>query len=153
MNARLIAFAVTLVAGATVSSAQTVPAEAWVGPPIPTVGGATSRADVVAELKSFLAQPRATQEAWAGTLASAGVHTGDATRAEVLADTSMATRAGLTDYATREEYDPASAVAKRRNARYMSLRFGPAYTAEVARLRGSNRSVAMTSQGSDAIGE
>jgi hypothetical protein len=153
MNAKQIALAVALVAGGTVSSARTVPAEEWVGPPIATVGGAASRVDVVAELKKFLSLPQAAPEAWVGTMASAGVHTGDAKRAEVAADTNMATRAGLTGYTSRDEYNPASAEAQRRIARYQSLRYGPEYTAEVSRLQGSRQASAGTAKGSDAGGE
>jgi hypothetical protein len=155
MNATQIALSATLVAGGTVSPAQTVPAEQWTGPAVSTVGGAVVRADVVAALNIFLAQHRAAPEAWAGTAASAGVDVGDLQRAEVKADTTMAIRAGLTGYATRNEYNPGSAEAQRRNARYIRLRFGPEYTDEVSRLQGAAHRIAAAPAGTpaDAIGK
>ncbi|MEJ8855754.1 hypothetical protein WKW79_14315 [Variovorax robiniae] len=149
MNATQIAISATLVAGGTVSPAQTVPAEQWTGPAVSTVGGAVVRADVVAALNIFLAQRQATPEAWAGSADSASVHTGGAQRAEVKADTIMATRAGLTGYMTRNEYNPESAESKRRNARYIRLRFGPEYTDEVSRLQGLAHRVAAVSTASE----
>ncbi|WP_218510310.1 hypothetical protein [Variovorax sp. dw_308] len=155
MNATQFALSATLVAGGTVSSAQTVPAEQWTGPAVSTVGGAVVRAEVVALLNSFLAQRQAAPEAWVGAAESATVHVGDAQRAEVKADTAMATRARLTGYMTRNEYNPQSAEAQRRNARYIRLRFGPEYTDELSRLQGQTRPAAAASMASepDAGGE
>ncbi|MEJ8824682.1 hypothetical protein WKW80_22025 [Variovorax humicola] len=152
MNGRQIALSAALAASGTASSAQPAPAEQWVGPPISTAGGAVNRADVVSELNSFLAQPQAASEAWAGTAASAGVHAGYTQRAEVAADTHMAIRARLTDYTTRNEYDPASAEAQRRNARYTRLRFGPEYTDEVSQLQDSSDAASTTTTRSTAPG-
>ncbi|MEJ8848860.1 hypothetical protein [Variovorax rhizosphaerae] len=147
MNATQIALSATLVAGSTAASGQTVPAEQWTGPAVSTIGGAVVRADVVAALNNFLSQGQAAPEAWASTAASADVHVGDTQRAEVKADTTMAMRAGLTGYTTRNEYNPDSAEAQRRNARYIRLRFGPEYTDEVSRLQGAMRPVAVTAPG------
>jgi len=153
MNATQIALSATLAASGTVSSAQTVPAEQWTGPAISTVGGSVRRADVRPDLDSFLAQPHAAPEAWVGTAASAGVHVGNAQRAEVKADTRMATRAGITGYMTRTEYNPESAESQRRKARYIRLRFGPEYTDEVSRLQGSWTQAAVTTTDPDTAGE
>ena len=129
MNATQFARSAPLVAGGTVSSAQTAPTEQWTGPAVSTVCGAVVRADVVAALHTFLAQRQAASEAWAGSAESATVHSDDA----------MAPRAGITGYMTRTDCHPASAEAQRRAARYIRLRFGPEYTDEASWQQGSAR--------------
>lgn len=149
MNAKQIALVAALAAGGAVS-AQTVPAEAWVGPPIATAGGTASRADVVAELKRFMAQPQASQEAWAGTVASAGIEAGDMKRSEVVADLNLVIQAGLGNYSPRIYYEPFSAEEASRKAMYLRLRNGPEFRQEVARLEGADLPVAVTAKASEA---
>jgi phosphoglucosamine mutase len=50
MNAKQLLGACTLALAGATAFAQTVPAEQWVGAPIATAGGATSRSAVTAEL-------------------------------------------------------------------------------------------------------
>ena len=149
MNAKQIAWVAALMAAGAVS-AQTVPAEAWVGPPIATVGGSANRADVVAELTRFMAQPQASQEAWAGTVASAGVEAGAAKRSEVVADLNLMIRAGLGNFGTRVYYEPFSAEEASRVALYKRLRNGPEFKQEVARLEGAGLPVVVTANASEA---
>ena len=130
--------------------AQTVPAEAWVGPPIATVGGFLSSADVLAGVRQFQAQRQATPESWSGTLVSAGVSSGELKRSEVMADTNLIIQAGLGNYTTRIDYEPFSAEEASRVARYVRLRGGPEFAQEVARLEGKTLPMAMTANGSEA---
>lgn len=145
---RFAIFAALLASGG--AFAQTVPAEAWVGPPIATVGGALSRADVLADLQQFQAQRQAAAEAWPGTLVSAGVASGELKRSEVMADTNLRIQAGLGNYVTRIYYEPFSAEEASRVARYVRLRGGPEFAQEVSRLEGNDLPMAMTARGSEA---
>jgi len=123
-----------------------VPAEAWVGAPIATTGGATKRADVTAELQSLQTQRHAAPQAWVGTLASANIATGALKRSEVVADTNLALRAGLGNYTTRIYYEPFSAEEARRTVQYFRMRSGPEYVAEVARLESGGLRLTQTAQ-------
>lgn len=145
MNAKqLIALsAIALAAGA--ASAQTVPAEAWVGAPIATTGSALSRAEVRADLDRSKTVARAPQEEWVGSPAAANVAVGALSRAEVKADLALWTRAGLNQYATRDSVDTSSPDFRQRAAAYERLRNSPAYLAEVQRLQGTP-TVASTQQ-------
>lgn len=138
MKAKQLAFVSALaLALAGAASAQPLPAEAWVGPPIATTGGMLSRAEVVTGMQQFLSQPQAAPEAWVGTVAASRIEAGAARRSEVVADFNLFRRAGLSDYATRDSFDPYAAESRRRIALYQSLRAGPEFSQEVARLEGA----------------
>ena len=117
-------------------SAQTVPAEEWVGPLPVQARGTLTRAQVVAELEAAQRQPQATAEAWVGAAADAGVRVGALRRAEVQADLALAQRSGLLAMQAREGYDPASPDAMAAQMHYRQLRDGVAFQREVERIEG-----------------
>lgn len=120
------------------ASAQTVPAEAWVGPPIVTTGGQLSRSEVGADMQRAMSQQQAAPQAWVGTSATAGIAVGELKRSEVMADYNLFARAGLSDhYLRRDAFEPFSKEMKRRVVEYLRLRTGPEYPLEVARLEGA----------------
>jgi hypothetical protein len=125
------------------ASAQTVPAELWVGPPIATTASQYSRADVAAAMERASGAAQAPQQQWAGSAESAGVAVGALTRSQVQADFNLFARAGLgncdTDYGARDHFEPSSAERAQRTALYSRLRSGPEYAAEVSRLDGLPR--------------
>lgn len=133
MNTKvLVLCAVTFAAGAV--SAQTVPAEAWVGAPIPAVS-TFSRSAVMADyMASAPTDARTPQEFRVGP---ADAPTGAVSRAETVADLNLWLRAGLGQTAYREGYDPARAVHRAQMAMYQRLRHGPEFLAEVARIKGT----------------
>jgi hypothetical protein len=130
---QLLGISALLLAGA--ASAQTVPAEAWVGAPIATTG-AMSRGEVTAELQRSMATAQTPAEQWVGTPATATVAVGAMSRAEVLADLSLYNKAGLGDYARIDSPDAAGPGYARRMAAYQQARHSDAYMAEVQRIEG-----------------
>ncbi|GAA4341148.1 hypothetical protein GCM10023165_21590 [Variovorax defluvii] len=141
MNAKQV-LAVSLVAWAGFASAQTVPAEAWVGAPLPTTAGMASRSDVMAGyVASAAMNARTPQELRVGP---ADAPTGAVSRAETLADLNLWLRAGLGQTAYREGYDPMRADNRARMAMYQRMRNGPEYPAEVARIERGGREAAHT---------
>jgi len=130
----LSAFAALVLCGP--SGAQTVPPEAWVGPPIATGVRALSREAVNADLQRALSSAQAPQEAWVGSASEAVVHVGAATRAEVMADLNLYDRAGLLGAQGSDVFDPFSASMQQRMQSYVNLRHGSAFAREVARLEG-----------------
>lgn len=141
------AFAALTVAGA--ASAQTVPAEEWVGPPIAR-SGSFARSDVTADMRQAMAQPQAPQQVWVGPMAAAGIQAGDASRAEVKADFRLFARAGLSNYATSEQFDPYGNDFKRRAALYQRMRSGPEFAQEVERIEGARRPAVATATGPES---
>ena len=129
--------AMTLSAAASVVSAQTVPAEEWVGAPI-TFTSSQSRAEVTA---GYFASPsRAPQELRVGP-ADAGP--GAVDRATVAADRNLWLRAGLGGYGDNAYMEPGYA---QRLADYTRMRNGPEFMAEVTRIEGAkSRSTAALS--------
>lgn len=127
--------ALTLSAVASVASAQTVPAEQWVGAPT-TFTSSQSRAEVTA---GYFASPsRAPQELRVGP-ADAGP--GAVDRATVAADRNLWLRAGLGNYGEYAYMDP---MYTQRMANYTRMRNGPEFTAELSRIEGAkSRSTAM----------
>lgn len=127
--------ALTLSAVAFVATAQTVPAEQWVGAPT-TFTSSQSRAEVTA---GYFASPsRAPQELRVGP-ADAGP--GAVDRATVAADRNLWLRAGLGSYGEYAYMDPMYA---QRMANYTRMRNGPEFTAELNRIEGArSRSAAM----------
>ncbi len=128
--------AMTLSAFASaVVSAQTVPAEQWVGPPI-TFTSSQSRAEVTA---GYFASPsRAPQELRVGP-ADAGP--GAVDRATVAADRNLWLRAGLGGYGDNAYMHPGYA---QRVAEYTRMRNGPEFMAELSRIESAkSRSTAM----------
>jgi hypothetical protein len=149
MNAKQLAAASVLVL-ARAASAQTVPAEAWVGPAIATTGIASSRDTVTAEMRRFMSMPQAAQDAWVGASGDTVIAVGAAKRSEVLADLKLFDRAGLVAYQASEAFDPYSAESRRRTAYYQRLRNGSEFAREVARVEGSARSASVNAQAADA---
>ena len=126
--------ALTLSAVAPVS-AQTIPAEQWVGAPT-TFSSSQSRADVTA---GYYASPsRAPQELRVGP-ADAGP--GAVDRTTVAADRNLWLRAGLGNYGEYADMDPLRA---QRMATYTRMRNGPEFMAELNRIEGAkSRTTAM----------
>ena len=121
MNSKHI-FTIAALVAAGAATAQTVPAEAWVGAPINDVVGLRSRADVSAEARQVAASAQAPQELWVGSADSAADHTGATSRSEVVADFRDFQRAGLADIVNHEGFDPSDSQYQRRFAQYMQLR-------------------------------
>lgn len=119
------------------ASAQTVPAEQWVGAPI-TFNSTQSRAEVTA---GYFASPStAPQELRVGP-ADAGP--GAVDRATVAAERNLWLRAGLGNYGEYAYMDPMYA---QRLANYNRMRVGPEFTAELNRIEaGKTRTTAMNS--------
>ncbi|MDM0089863.1 MULTISPECIES: hypothetical protein [unclassified Variovorax] len=132
-----------LVATVGAASAQTVPAEQWVGAPLATTG-AVKRADVVAELQRSARAPSAPAEQWVGSLASAGTPAGTLSRAEVVADLNLWRRAGLESASIANTTDSASPRYAQQLAAYTRARGSDVYTAEVQRVQGGANAVAGT---------
>ncbi|WP_143684801.1 hypothetical protein [Variovorax sp. KK3] len=134
MNTKQV-LVVSLMAWAGLAAAQTVPAEAWVGAPLPTTASMASRADVMhGYMASAAMDARTPQELRVGP---ADAPTGAVSRAEAVADLNMWLRAGLGQTAYREGYDPMRADNRARMAMYQRLRNGPEYQAELSRLTGT----------------
>jgi len=130
----IAAFALSAVA--SVASAQTVPAEQWVGAPI-TFTSTQSRAEVTA---GYFASPsRAPQELRVGP---ADIGPGAVDRATVAADRNLWLRAGLGNYGDYADMDPLRA---QRMANYTRMRNGPEFMAELNRIEGAkSRTTAMS---------
>jgi len=136
----LLALSALVVAAGT-ATAQTVPAEAWVGTPI-VATGALNRADVAADLQRNAHVAAAAPEAWVGTQASAGIATGTLSRAEVQADLNLWRRAGLETASLADTADSTSPAYARQVAAYQRARHSGVYTAELQRMQGATGSAA-----------
>jgi hypothetical protein len=136
----LLALAAFVVAAGS-ATAQTVPAEAWVGAPIAATG-TLSRADVAADLQRNARVAAAAPEAWVGTQASAGLTAGTLSRAEVQADLNLWRRAGLETASLADTADSASPAYARQVAAYQRARHSGVYTAELQRVQGTTGSAA-----------
>lgn len=143
MQAKHILALAALVATVGTASAQTVPAEQWVGAPLATTG-AVKRADVVAELQRSTRSAAAPAEQWVGSQASAGIAVGTLSRAEVVADLNLWRRAGLESAGLADTVDSASPRYAQQLAAYTRARNSDVYTAEVHRLQGGANAVAGT---------
>lgn len=130
-----------LVLAAGTATAQTVPAEAWVGTPIIATGVA-DRADVAAELQRNARVAAAAPEAWVGTQASAGLTTGTLSRAEVQADLNLWRRAGLETASLADTAQSNAPVYAQQVAAYQRARQSGVYTAELQRVQGATGSAA-----------
>lgn len=130
-----------LVLAAGTATAQTVPAEAWVGTPIATAHAA-SRADVAADLQRNARVAAAAPEAWVGTQASAGLTTGTLSRAEVQADLNLWRRAGLETASLADTAQSNAPVYAQQVAAYQRARQSGVYTAELQRVQGVTGSAA-----------
>lgn len=148
MNAKLL-LGVSALALAGAVSAQTVPAEQWVGAPIPAVGH-FSRAEVSADLSAS----RATYSTAAAEyrVGPADPKTGAASRAEVAADNRLWIRSGMSQIAGLDGYDPNSAEFRQHMAAYERMRNGPEFTAEVQRAQ-TRRSMRMALFGRGSTAE
>ncbi|MBU1360772.1 MAG: hypothetical protein KKC85_12290 [Gammaproteobacteria bacterium] len=142
MNAHRISFIASLViAGAAAvpgpsAMAQTVPAEAWVGPAIPVFASSSTRDEVERELQASHVESQAPAEAWVGSVAAAGIPATSARRAEVAADFEMYRRSGLSD-SNSDYFNPYGAEEQRRLANYAALRSAPMFAVDVARIEGA----------------
>ena len=133
----LSAVAAALLGAAGAASAQTVPAETWVGAPISTSGSTLSRADVRNELTRTHSVARAPQEEWIGLPVAANVAVGSLSRAEVKADLALWNQAGLNQFSAMDSVDGSNPVFRQRTAAYERLRNSPAYLAEVQHQQGA----------------
>ena len=134
-----LGIAALMLSAAASVSAQTVPAEQWVGAPI-TFSSSQSRADVTA---GYYASPsNSPQELRVGP-ADAGP--GAVDRATVAAERNLWLRAGLNNYGEYAYMDP---MYSQRLANYNRMRSGPEFMAELNRIEsGKSRSTAMNSSG------
>ena len=130
-----------LVLAAGTATAQTVPAEAWVGTPI-IATGAADRADVAADLQRNARIAAAAPEAWVGTQASAGIAAGTLSRAEVQADLNLWRRAGLETASLADTAQSNAPVYAQQVAAYQRARQSGVYTAELQRVQGATGSAA-----------
>lgn len=130
-----------LVLAAGTATAQTVPAEAWVGTPI-IATGAADRADVAADLQRNARVAAAAPEAWVGTQASAGLTTGTLSGAEVQADLNLWRRAGLETASLADTAQSNAPVYAQQVAAYQRARQSGVYTAELQRVQGATGSAA-----------
>ncbi|MGJ7519550.1 hypothetical protein ACSFA0_03505 [Variovorax sp. LT1P1] len=130
-----------LVLAAGTATAQTVPAEAWVGTPI-IATGAADRADVAADLQRNARIAAAAPEAWVGTQASAGIAAGTLSRAEVQADLNLWRRAGLETASLAATAQSNAPVYAQQVAAYQRARQSGVYTAELQRVQGATGSAA-----------
>lgn len=125
---QVLGIAVLTLSAAASVSAQTVPAEQWVGAPI-TFTSMQTRAEVTA---GYYASPStAPQELRVGP---ADIGPGAMDRATVAADRNLWLRAGLGSYGEYAEMDPMYA---KRMANYSRMRNGPEFTAELNRIEGA----------------
>jgi hypothetical protein len=131
MNAKLV-LGVSALALAGAVSAQTVPAEQWVGAPIPAVGH-FSRAEVAADLVAARTSASAPAELRVGP---ADPMPGAESRDEVAADLSLWIKSGMSQVANRDGFDPTSSEYRMQPASYERMRNGPEFTAEIQRIQG-----------------
>ena len=125
--------------------AQTVPAEAWVGAPLHAVGAA-SRDDVTAAFIAARAEASAPQELRVGP---APTPTGALSRAEVVADLNLWVRSGMAQVAGQENFDPNAPAFRAQLAVFEQMRHGPAFVAEVQRIRHGGLAVITSAQAED----
>ncbi|WP_431276179.1 hypothetical protein ACQ858_07945 [Variovorax ureilyticus] len=138
MNARLF-LGLSALAFAGAVSAQTVPAEQWVGTPISAVGH-FSRAEVAADMTASRATFASAPAEY--RVGPADPTTGATSRAEVAADTQLWMRSGMSQVANRDGFDPTGAEFRHQMAAYQRMRNGPEFTAEVQRAQ-NTRSIGM----------
>jgi hypothetical protein len=129
---QVLGLSVWVLAGAV--SAQTVPAEQWVGAPIITTSTA-SRQAVMADYAAARSMPQVASELRVGP---ADAPTGAISSAEVRADLNLWIRSGLGQVANRDSFDPSSAAYRAQFASYMRMRNGPEFVAEVQRIKGTS---------------
>jgi hypothetical protein len=143
MNAKLFV-GISALALAGVVSAQTVPAEQWVGAPIAAVGHFT-RAQVAADLNASRSVATAAPELRVGP---ADPSPGAESRAEVAADLKLWIKSGMSQVANSDSFDPTSAAYRSQFAAYQRMRNGPEFQAEVQRLQGKTATTAQLGSGS-----
>lgn len=145
MNARQL-FGLSALAFAGAVSAQTVPAEQWVGAPIP-MASSFSRAAVAADFAASRAVAQAPQELRVGPPDASG---GALSRAEIAADLNLWIRSGLAEVAQRDNFDPGNPAYRSQVAMYQRMRNGPEFVAEVQRIKGAG--IAATTSAGLGIG-
>ncbi|MGJ7508932.1 hypothetical protein [Variovorax sp. GT1P44] len=144
MNAKLL-LGVSALALAGAVSAQTVPAELWVGAPIPMTGQ-LSRAQVSADLAANRMEMNAVAAEY--RVGPPDSIIGALSRAEVAADLSLWNKSGMAQVANRDSFDPTSASYARQFSSYQSMRNGPEFVTEIQRIKGMTPSSTTASFGS-----
>jgi len=139
MNAKLL-LGISALALAGAVSAQTVPAEQWVGAPIPAVGH-FSRAEVAADMSANRATFASAPAEY--RVGPADPKTGAASRAEIAADNRLWIRSGMSQIANLDGYDPNSAEFRQHMATYQRMRNGPEFMAEVERAQSTRSMMSM----------
>jgi hypothetical protein len=132
MNAKLLLGVSTLALAGAVS-AQTVPAEQWVGAPI-QMTGQFSRAQVSADLAANRMEMNTVAAEYRVGPADSTI--GALSRAEVTADLSLWSKSGMAQVAGRDSFDPMSPAYARQFSSYQSMRNGPEFVAEIQRIKG-----------------
>jgi hypothetical protein len=148
MNAKLL-LGVSALALAGAVSAQTVPAEQWVGAPIPMTGQ-LSRAQVAADLASNRTEMYAVAAEYRVGPADSTI--GALSRAEVAADLSLWNKSGMAQVAHRDSFDPTSPAYARQFSSYQSMRNGSEYVAEIQRIKGMVPASTTAKFGSNSAG-
>jgi hypothetical protein len=132
MNAKLL-LGVSALALAGAVSAQTVPAEQWVGAPMPMTGQ-FSRAQVSADLAANRSEMTAVAAEYRVGPPDSTI--GALSRAQVAADLNLWNKSGMSQFANRDSFDPTSPAYARQFSSYQSMRNGPEFVAEIQRIKG-----------------
>lgn len=148
MNAKLL-LGVSVLALAGAVSAQTVPAEQWVGAPIP-MAGQFSRAQVSADLAANRMEMYAVAAEYRVGPPDSTI--GALSRAEVAADLNLWNRSGMSQVAGRDSFDPTSPAYARQFTSYESMRNGSEYVAEIQRIKGMVPASTTAKSGSGSTG-
>lgn len=141
MNAKQI-LGISALAFAGAVSAQTVPAEQWVGAPIPAIGS-FSRSAVAADYAASRTVASAPQELRVGPTDPAA---GMMSRAEVTADLNLWIKSGMNQVANQDSFDPSNPAYRAQYTMYQRQRNGPEFVAEVQRLKGATSRLTTTAQ-------
>jgi len=126
---------------AAIVSAQTVPAEEWVGPPIQFTS-TLSRAEVQSGFVHTAQTVPAEQR-----VGPADPGPGMVSRAMVEADRNLWLRAGLAELG--EHDDAVTPTYRERMANYERMRNGPEFAIELSRLSGGASTAALTKTGAE----
>lgn len=148
MNAKLL-LGVSALALAGAVSAQTVPAEQWVGAPI-QMTSQLSRAQVSADFAANRSEMNTVAAEYRVGPPDSTI--GALSRAEVAADLSLWNRSGMSQVAGRDSFDPNSAAYARQMSAYQSMRNGPEFVAEIQRIKGFGAKSTTAKYQSDATG-
>ncbi len=148
MNAKLL-LGVSARALAGAVSAQTVPAEQWVGAPIP-MASQFSRAQVSADLAANRSEMTAVAAEYRVGPPDSTI--GALSRVQVAADLSLWNKSGMSQVANRDSFDPTSPAYARQFSSYQSMRNGPEYVSEIQRIKGMTPASTTAKFGSGSTG-